>query len=124
MTGCRMNGRPGLALSLQQLLELPEVGGHGVPDTWHGDSPKQAARTTELELDRVRDPGSLWKGVQGIGEAGGERPELALKLQLWVSTMASFHLGMFSKSARNPNTSSIGLLIITVFSKLATNRSF
>src|SRR5215217_1539822 len=31
---------------------------------------------------------------------------------------------MFSKSARNANTSSIGLLIITVFSKVATSRSF
>jgi hypothetical protein len=25
------------SLSVQQLLELPEVGGHGVPDTWHRD---------------------------------------------------------------------------------------
>jgi hypothetical protein len=41
---------------------------------------------------------------------------------LWVSTMAWFHLGMFSKSVRNPTTSSIGLLIITVFSKVATRR--
>src|SRR4029450_2895647 len=30
---------------------------------------------------------------------------------------------MFSKSARNANTSSIGLLIVTVFSKVATSRS-
>ena len=62
---------------LQQVLELLEVGGHGVPDPWYGDSPKQAARATELELDCVREPGSLWDGVQGIGEMGGERPELA-----------------------------------------------
>jgi len=40
-----MNARPGVALSLQQFLELLEVGGHGVPDPWHGDSPQQAART-------------------------------------------------------------------------------
>jgi hypothetical protein len=33
-------------LSVQQLLELAEVGAHGVPDTWHGDAPKQAARTS------------------------------------------------------------------------------
>jgi hypothetical protein len=44
-----MSARRG-GLSLQQFLELVEVGGHGVPDTWHGDSSKQAARTTELEL--------------------------------------------------------------------------
>jgi hypothetical protein len=30
---------------------------------------------------------------------------------------------MFSKSERNPNTSSMDLLIMTVFSKLATRRS-
>jgi hypothetical protein len=70
------------SLSLQQFLELPEVGGHGVPDTWHGDSPEQAPRATELELHRIRDPGSLWDGVQGIGEAGRERSELASDLQL------------------------------------------
>jgi hypothetical protein len=29
-----------MALLLQQFLELLEVGGDGVPDTWHGDSPK------------------------------------------------------------------------------------
>jgi hypothetical protein len=34
------------SLSVQQLLELTEVGGHGVPDTWHGDSPEQTARAT------------------------------------------------------------------------------
>jgi hypothetical protein len=33
-------------------------------------------------------------------------------------------VGTFSKSERNANTSSIGLLIITVFSKVATRRSF
>jgi hypothetical protein len=27
-------------LSLQQLLELPQVGGHGVSDAWHGDAPE------------------------------------------------------------------------------------
>ena len=32
-------------LALQQFLKLPEVGGHGLPDPWHGDAPKQAART-------------------------------------------------------------------------------
>jgi len=31
---------------------------------------------------------------------------------------------MFSKSARNAKTSAIGLLIITVFSKVAISRSF
>jgi hypothetical protein len=36
------------SLSVQQLLELPEVGGHGVPDTWHGDSPEQTARAAEF----------------------------------------------------------------------------
>jgi hypothetical protein len=61
--------------SFQHFLELPEVGGHGVPNPWHGDSPEQAARATELELDRVREPGSLGDGVQGIGEMGGERPD-------------------------------------------------
>ena len=74
-----MNTRPGVTLLLQQFLELSEVGGHGVPPVARR-SPKQAARATELELDRVRDPGSLWIGVQGIGEARGERPELALDL--------------------------------------------
>jgi hypothetical protein len=29
-----------VALVLQQFLELLEVGGHGVPDPWHGDAPK------------------------------------------------------------------------------------
>ena len=72
----------GRRLSLQQFLELLEVVGHGVPDTWHGDSPEQAARAAEFKLDRVRDPGSLWNGVQGVGEARGERPELAFDLQL------------------------------------------
>ena len=33
-----------------------------------------------------------------------------------VSTIASFHVGTFSKSARNVKTSSTGLLIVTVFS--------
>jgi hypothetical protein len=85
---CLQRGGVGLcpnvpdSLSLQQFLELLEVGGHGVPDTWHGDSPEQAARATELELHRVGDPGSLWDGVQGIGKARGERPELASYLQL------------------------------------------
>jgi hypothetical protein len=64
-----MNPRPSVALSLQQFLELPEVGGHGGPDTGHGDSPQQTARAAELQLDRVREPGSLWYGVQGVGEA-------------------------------------------------------
>jgi hypothetical protein len=54
-----MNPRPGMAPLLQRFLELPEVAGHGVPDTWHGDSPKQTARATEFQLHRVRDPGSL-----------------------------------------------------------------
>ena len=36
------------SLSVQQFLELLEIGGHGVPDTWHGDSPEQAARTAEF----------------------------------------------------------------------------
>ena len=86
--GCRRQpralGSPNArqSLSIQQLLELSEVGGHGVPDTWHGDAPEHAARTAELQLHRVRDPGALWKGVQGIGEAGWERPELALYLQV------------------------------------------
>jgi hypothetical protein len=68
-------------LSLQQFLELAEVGGHGVPDTWHGDSPKQAARTAEFQLDRVRDPSSLWNGVRGIGEAWGNGPSWP-----WISS--------------------------------------
>jgi hypothetical protein len=69
-------------LSLQQFFELPEVGGHGVPDTWHGDTPEQAARTAELELHRVGDPGSLWDGVQGIQQARPEGPKLASNLEL------------------------------------------
>ena len=77
-----MNPRPGVALLLQQSLELLEVGGHGVPDTWHGDSPEQTARAAEFQLHGVRDPGSLCNGVQDIGEAGWEWPELALDLQL------------------------------------------
>jgi hypothetical protein len=32
-------------------------------------------------------------------------------------------LGMFSRSERNANTSSMGLAIITTFSKVATSRS-
>ena len=43
-----MNPRPGVALLLQQFLELLEVGGHGVPDPGHGDSLKQAARAAEF----------------------------------------------------------------------------
>jgi hypothetical protein len=60
----------GRRLSLQQFLELLEVVGHGVPDTWHGDSPEQAARAAEFELDRVRDADSLWDGVQDISVGG------------------------------------------------------
>jgi hypothetical protein len=36
------------SLSVQQFLELPEVGGHSLPDTWHGDSPQQTARAAEF----------------------------------------------------------------------------
>jgi hypothetical protein len=43
-----MNARLGVALSLQKFLELPEVSGHSVPDTRHGDPPKQTARATEF----------------------------------------------------------------------------
>src|SRR4029453_13148267 len=64
------------------VLELPEVGGHGLSDTWHGDAAEQAARTAELNLHRVGDPRSLWAGVRGIEEAGREGPELASYLQL------------------------------------------
>ena len=44
-----MNPRSGVALLHQQFLELLKVGGDGVPDPWHGDSPEQAARTEELD---------------------------------------------------------------------------
>ena len=41
-------------LPLQQFLELPKIGGHGLSDTWHGNAPEQAARTAEVEVgDRV-----------------------------------------------------------------------
>ena len=36
----------------------------------------------ELKLHGIGDAGSLWKGVQGIGEAGRERSELTLYLQV------------------------------------------
>jgi hypothetical protein len=61
-------------LFLQQFLELPEVGGHGLSDTWHGNAPQQAARTVELKLHPVGEPGSLSGGVQGIEQAGPEGP--------------------------------------------------
>jgi hypothetical protein len=114
----------------------------------------------ELKLHGIGDAGSLWKGVQGIGEAGRERSELTLYLQvagrvvggdleaLFASSGNRAELlvdrphadgtlrdlvglddgvvpaGTFSKWERNANTSSIGLLITTVFSKVATSRSF
>jgi len=48
--GCRRSVPPvcPTALSVQQLLELPEVGGYGVPDTWHGDPREQSARAAEF----------------------------------------------------------------------------
>jgi hypothetical protein len=67
--GCRCERSARRCLLLQQFLELLEVGGQGVPDTWHGDSPEQEARAAEFELDRVRDSGSLGDSVQGVGEA-------------------------------------------------------
>jgi hypothetical protein len=145
--------------SFQQFLELAEVGGHGVPDPWHGDSPEQAARTTEFELDRVREAGSLWYGVQGVGQARGEWPELTLYLQpsgrvvdgdleaLFAPTGNRPHLLVDSPHAdrslgdlagledgviplgdvlevgEESKHLSIGRLIITVFSKMATSRS-
>jgi hypothetical protein len=36
------------SLSVQQFLELLQVGGDGVPDTWHGDAPEQTAWPAEF----------------------------------------------------------------------------
>jgi hypothetical protein len=141
-------------LSLQQFFELPKVRSHDLSDTGHGHALEQAARTAELELHRVRDPGSLWDGVQGIDQTGREGPELASNLQLAGRVIGGdlqaffasagnradlviggphayrpfgdlvglddgvVPLGMFSRSERNANTSSMGLAIITVFSRL------
>ena len=103
MTGRHRQVMPPMSpetLALQQFLELPEVGGHGLSDTWHGDAPKQAARTAELDLHRVGNPGSLCGGVQGIEQAGREGPELASYLQPAGRAIGS-DLQAFFASTRN-----------------------
>jgi hypothetical protein len=47
-----------------------------------GDASQEAARASELELHRIPHTGSLRRGIQGVGEAGRERPELAPYLQV------------------------------------------
>jgi hypothetical protein len=43
-----------VALLLQQFLELLEVGGHGVPDTWHGDwSSRRPGRRSSSSTELV-----------------------------------------------------------------------
>ena len=69
--GCRYRTLGRACTLLQQFLELAEVGGLGVPDTWHGDSSKQPARPAEFQLHRVGDPGSLWEPRPGHRPNGG-----------------------------------------------------